>query len=334
MDDGGHRDLHPGGPAAAVTRTAFSTREPGLAHEFLGTVYADHTMRLSGHRDGFLFRHTMTGGPGFAVARVRHTGRVEVDAEPLREVLSITTFHRGPGEITRGRETVRSGRDEPVLTPTGPMRTWWDDLDNTTVVLDAQAVRDHAAAACGIDPADLAFDAMRPLTPRLARHWQATVAHIRDDVLADPAVAGPLVLADAFHRLATAVLTVFPNTAQAAPAGSARRGTVTEAALRRVAEHVDARAGEPVGPADLADAARVPSRELRGAFCRRHGRSPAQQLWRARLDGAHRDLRAADPTRGDTVAAIAARWGFPDPVRFAAVYRAAYGRTPRQTLHR
>ncbi len=333
MDDGGHRDLHPGVTAAAVTRTAFSTHEPEVAHEFLGTVYADHTMRLSGRRDGFLFRHTMTGGPGFALARVRHTGRVQVDAEPLREVLGITTFHGGPGEITHGRETVRADRDEPVLTPTGPMRTWWDDLDNTTVVLDAEAVRDHAAAVCGIDPDDLAFGAMRPLTPGLAQHWKATVAHIRDGVLADPAVAGPLVLADAFRRLATAVLTVFPNTTQAAPTGAAPRGTVGESALRRVADHIDARAGEPVGPADLADAAGVPFRELSRAFRRRRGRSPAQQLWRARLDGAHRDLRAGDPTRGDTVAAIAARWGFPDPVRFATAYRATYGRTPRQTLH-
>lgn len=312
----------------AVTRTAFTTRDPDLAHEFLRAVYADHTMHLSGGPEGFLFHHSMTGAPGFALAHVRHTKRVRITAEPLRDVLSITTFHGGPGEITRGRDSVRPARDEPVLTPTGPMRTWWDDLDNSTVVLDVDAVAAHAAAVSGIDPAGLAFEAMRPLSPGLARHWRTTVAHLRDDVLAGAADPGPLVLADAFQQLATAVLTVFPNTALAEP-GPTR--PVPDAVLRRVVEHIDVHAGDPLGPADLARAARVPFRDLRRAFRHRHGRTPGQQLWRARLDGADRDLRTADPTR-DSVAGIAARWGFADPARFGVVYRAAYGRSPQQTL--
>jgi hypothetical protein len=38
--------------------------------------------------------------------------------------------------------------------------------------------------------------------------------------------------------------------------------------------------------------------------------------------------------RGITVAAIAGRWGFSRPDRFAAAYRTAYGRPPRHTLRR
>jgi AraC-like DNA-binding protein len=312
-----------------VARTAFTTRDPDRAHEFLGSVYADHTMWLPDRPEGFRFHHTMAGSAGFAVARVRHTGRVRIDAGPLKDVLSITTFHRGPGEITHGRESVRAGRGASLLTPTGPMRTWWDDLDNTSVVLDVEAVRAHAAALSGIEPGRLAFDGMRPLSPGLERYWQTTVAHVRDVVLTNPS-AGSVVLTDAFAQLATAVLTVFPNTARAALDDA---GTVSEAALRRTLEHLDAHAGDPVGAAGLAAAAGVPLRDLHRAFRRRHGRSPARQRWRARLDGAHRDLRAADPTRGDTVAAIAARWGFADPARFAVVYRAAFGRPPERTLH-
>ncbi|WP_372460725.1 helix-turn-helix domain-containing protein [Actinomycetospora endophytica] len=50
------------------------------------------------------------------------------------------------------------------------------------------------------------------------------------------------------------------------------------------------------------------------------------------MEGAHRDLEAADPTRGDTVGAIAARWGFAHPGRFAIDYRRSYGRSPGETL--
>ena len=100
--------------------------------------------------------------------------------------------------------------------------------------------------------------------------------------------------------------------------------------MRRVVNHIDDHAGEPLGPADLAG---VPFRDLHRTFRRVHGRSPGRQLWRARLDGAHQDLRAAEPTGSHSVATIAARWGFPDPIRFATVYQAVYGRTPEETRH-
>ena len=43
-----------------------------------------------------------------------------------------------------------------------------------------------------------------------------------------------------------------------------------------------------------------------------------------RLERAHRDLRDTDLP----VATIAVRWGFNNPGRFAASYRAAYGGSP------
>ncbi|MDQ4118039.1 MAG: helix-turn-helix domain-containing protein, partial [Actinomycetota bacterium] len=58
------------------------------------------------------------------------------------------------------------------------------------------------------------------------------------------------------------------------------------------------------------------------------------ELRRARMARAHADLRAGDPTRGDTVATIAMRWGFSNPGRFAAEYREAYGTSPSETLRR
>jgi AraC-like DNA-binding protein len=44
--------------------------------------------------------------------------------------------------------------------------------------------------------------------------------------------------------------------------------------------------------------------------------------------------RVPSPAAGTTVAAIARRWGFSRPDRFAAAYRTAYGRPPRHTLRR
>ena len=81
-----------------------------------------------------------------------------------------------------------------------------------------------------------------------------------------------------------------------------------------------------------ARAAGVGPRALQLAFARHLGLSPMAYVRRVRLECAHRELQAADPTSGDTVAAIAARWGFAKPDRFAAAYRAAYGVAPIHTL--
>jgi AraC-like DNA-binding protein len=44
------------------------------------------------------------------------------------------------------------------------------------------------------------------------------------------------------------------------------------------------------------------------------------------------DSAAADPSQGATVVAIALRWGFAKPGRFADYYRQQYGRLPSETL--
>ncbi|MEU1390940.1 MULTISPECIES: helix-turn-helix domain-containing protein [unclassified Nonomuraea] len=66
--------------------------------------------------------------------------------------------------------------------------------------------------------------------------------------------------------------------------------------------------------------AHVTVRAIQLAFRRHLDTTPLGYLRRIRLYHAHADPRAADPGRGDSVAAIAARWGFAHP-----------GRSPRCT---
>jgi transcriptional regulator GlxA family with amidase domain len=73
-------------------------------------------------------------------------------------------------------------------------------------------------------------------------------------------------------------------------------------------------------------------RGLQAAFRREKDTTPTAYLREARLEAAHRELLAADPTTGATVEAIAAAWGFTHRGRFAAAYRTRYGQTPATTL--
>ena len=166
----------------------------------------------------------------------------------------------------------------------------------------------------------------------MKRHWIATVNFLdRAFACPQPAVAHPLVPPGVVHALATAAVAVFPNTTMTV-AYVPGAGRVAPAVVRRATACIDAHAAEPITLDDIAAAARVGVRGLQAAFARHGDIGPMGYLRRVRMERAHRDLQHGDPARGDTVAAIASRWGFAAPGRFAVEYRKRYGRPPSRTL--
>lgn len=160
-------------------------------------------------------------------------------------------------------------------------------------------------------------------------------------MLGDETVAAePLVCGEALSALARATLLAVPNTALDALADPTQPapGRGEPATVRRAVEFMDTHAGEAISITDVAVAARIGPRSLQSAFRQHREEPPLQYLRRARMARAHRDLQAGDPTRGNTVAAIAARWGFANPAaspsstgRSTAAHRAtpcAVKRTP------
>jgi AraC-like DNA-binding protein len=163
-----------------------------------------------------------------------------------------------------------------------------------------------------------------------ARQWRNITRYI-DGLLANPAAtASPLVLGPAARLLAATALAVFPNTMVTEPAGGARRDA-RPATVQRAVSFIEANAEVDITAADIARAAGVTARAVQLAFRRHLDITPAGYLRRVRLDQAHRQLQATDPDH-DSVTAVAYRWGFSSPSRFATYYRRAYGVPPSQTL--
>jgi AraC-like DNA-binding protein len=76
------------------------------------------------------------------------------------------------------------------------------------------------------------------------------------------------------------------------------------------------------------------SERLLRACCREYLRmGPNRYLRLRRMQQVHRDLRNGNPGRA-SVSEVARRYGFRDPGRFAASYRAVYGELPSATLRR
>jgi AraC-like DNA-binding protein len=115
-----------------------------------------------------------------------------------------------------------------------------------------------------------------------------------------------------------------------APAGTPQPPPTVLAAVGLI----DSRAAEPIGLAEIAAAAQLSPRALQVAFRRYLGTTPLGYLRTVRMSRAHADLEAARPGDGETVSAVANRWGFSQLSRFAHDHKQRYGESPRDTLSR
>ncbi|HEY2205446.1 MAG TPA: AraC family transcriptional regulator [Pseudonocardia sp.] len=320
-------------PGARVTRTDFATSDVEAAHGFLNHAYVRH--RNQPRTGDHPFRRLEVTGRAAGAIRidqVRYSQGTTVTCEPYNHLMFVIITH-GTMNITAGREHANFGRGGAFLHPVGSEFTVsWDNFDIHLLDLTLRQVADVAATQSGIDPHDLRFESMTPVSPAMTRFWRATVGMVNRELAApDSALAQPLIQAHTLTMLAAAALGAFPNTAMTAT-HTPTPGQVAPAALRRATAYIDTSADQPLTLADIAAAAGTSARALQHAFQRHYDLTPTAYLRRVRLERAHHELQAADPTRGDTVAAVASRWGFINQGRFATDYRRAYGQPPSHTL--
>lgn len=96
-------------------------------------------------------------------------------------------------------------------------------------------------------------------------------------------------------------------------------------------DYVDAASGRPVHISELCSALKVSRRTLHRAFARKLGIGPVAYLRRKRLS-AIRSILGRRDVATISIGDLAFEYGFPEPSRFAAYYRAHFGETPLETV--
>ncbi|GAB2976189.1 AraC family transcriptional regulator [Frigoribacterium salinisoli] len=304
------------------------------AHAVIRDTYKVGTMTAEtrGPR-GFRFRQSVVGDHRFGLGRFSYTGTVESESE-IVPFVCVGQVHSGRLEVTNESVQLRTVPRTPFLFPDGvPVRTRYDDLDLGQVMLDRSALEEELRALRLLPAGGVRFFDPSPVSADAVRHWQALSSHVYREVLGNEAAASSeLVRGSVFRMFVAALLETFPSNVvddhlEHDPAPLP--GTV-----RRALAFIEERSGGDIGLVEIAQAARLTPRGLQLAFRRHLDATPLAALRAERLRRAHADLVEASPDRGDTVAAIAARWGFAHQGRFAAAYQASYGRPPRTTLER
>lgn len=262
---------------------------------------------------------------------MRYSARIRVEGV-THGLVSIIHVRDGRLSVSDRRDVHRVAPGQVALLPAEQLlELECEAVESFTVGLPTSLVDEVAHSRFGGDGRRVRFAGTRPVSAGLERHWLGTLAYVRQVVLADLDLAtNPLIIGQVRHMLATAALAVFPSgTVVPQPRGP---GDIAPSVVRRAMDHVEAHSDRYVSLTELAEAAGVSARGLQYAFRRYQDTTPARYARRVRLGRAHEDLLRGDPAAGDTVAAIAARWGFTDAKRFATDYRAAYGQPPSRTL--
>jgi AraC-like DNA-binding protein len=264
---------------------------------------------------------------GVSVTRIRSSGtavRMRTGASPELVVVAV---REGRAELVHGEHRVVLEPGELGLIPNGrSLELCWD-----RVVLDAFSIGSSSIQRLlGVDGRPVRLTAPR-LTPRskdLAVLWDRIARLLAGTVLEAPDLyQRDLVRDQMIDTLAATTIEAF-ELSETEEEDADR----DEEALRRAESYMRRRLGEPLSIPDVAHSSGVSLRGLQLLYQRRLGSTPLLHLRSLRIAAARQALE--QPSAGQTVSAVARRFGYTNVGRFSAHYRAAYAETPSQTLQR
>ncbi|GAA4545645.1 helix-turn-helix transcriptional regulator [Amycolatopsis samaneae] len=315
---------------------SFETGDCDHAGEYLSGAYGSE-IRLRSSGDGYRCRFSRAASDAFAVDVVGQDVRMTYAVEESLPVLGLIRPRGTVLGYRCGDVEHRVGSGEAILVSRaehGPgYQIGWGDGDIEAVTMVFPLLDQVAAGAGNQRNTPIRFTDPLPGDPVAARQLGATLDYLTGALRDRPrSMNEPLVVGATGRLLAATFLSVFPNTADSDPTIEERHDAHPHT-LRQAVAFIDDNAHRDISVADIATAAHVTIRAVQHAFRRHLDTTPMRYLRRARLEHAHRELLATEPTTG-TVTDIAARWGFFHPGRFARYYRGVYGRTPQQSLLR
>lgn len=261
------------------------------------------------------------------VVHYRLDADVESRVEPEDQLLvcrvdSATAWVGSPaGDLDASRPWITDGRQV--------RSRWQGSAEVRALIFERAAAQRLARQISGHDGLHLRVSGLSARTVDKAQHWDRTFGYLVSS-LEGMSEADELILAGLRRQALWTTLTTFPTSfGDALESPSQIRPAPTT--VRRAVDYIDANAHRPITIDDVAAAVHISTRGLQYAFRRTLDTTPTEQLRRARLEGVHRDLLRGD---GEPVAAVARRWGFAHPSRFATAYREAYGVSPSITARR
>lgn len=310
----------------------FESRDLGRTEAFLNRAYTK--MQIGGAATDVSARISRASTDSISVDKLQIGFDMSYDADPLGRIcLCEVVSGTFDDHATDGRQDSFGPGDLVSLAP--PDRPYSGTVRRSqfSITMLDPALLTRVAGVGRKRDAPVRLLGHRPRSREAARQLSRTIAYVGDDVLSSPLVEeSPLLRASIEQLLATSVLTAFRNTAIAED-GVSDRHDAHPRTVQRALAFMESSLDQAITVGEIAAAAGVTVRAVQTAFQRHLGSTPLEHLRRLRLAEVRVELEAADPSQ-QTVAEIAARWGFHHHGRMTGEYRKQYGELPSATLAR
>lgn len=311
----------------------FSTRDLDEAREQVARVYCPHGLDLlRGHRLEAFQNVAYLDKVGLSF--LSYGGAVRITPGRLESFYLVQTPLSGGAEISAGsRAVVSTPARASVLSPDEPISMRWAagsaQLD---VYLERHALERRLEMLLGLPLREpLRFELGMELATASGRGWLRVVSLLREELeLRGLLLRQPLAAAQLEELVLTTLLLAQPHNYS----DLLRTDPVplSPHVFRSVIDHIHEHLREPLPVGDVARAGGISVRSLEQSFRRHLDTTPSAYIRDLRLQRAHADLVAADPTGGASVSGIALAWGFTHLGRFSELYRRTFGVPPSRTL--
>lgn len=312
----------------------FETRDADEACDRVARVFRPHRLDcLTPAQDLAARQHVARLGK-LALSYITYGADVEIDAGKMSTFFLIHLVPSGRCEINIGhRSLIGSANVGSVTSATMALRMRWSaDCAHLVLKVERAALERHLSDLLGEEiMRPIEFEPELMIDTGFGASFHRCINFIAAELdCAESLVTSPLGVARVEQMLMTALLEAQPNSYSAALAKHASPAVPRH--VMRAEEWIRAHPEQPLSIGDLVAVSGVSARTLFEGFRAFRGVTPMALLQMVRLEKAHADLRTA--AFGETIAAIAFKWGFVNLGRFARDYRRRFGELPSETLRK
>lgn len=312
-------------------RQLFRSHDLDEARAIVAAKFCAHRLERNTRDDRFDALQNHVAGRAVSLNYLRYGADVTIAPGELSSFYLLQIPISGTAEIANGGAPfLASPSCASMLNPQRPTRMRWAaGCEKLLVQIDRTAMEETAEAMIGRRlPGNLLFESAVDMAVPDARRWFAELRSLFAAADAGGAFAAPRSLRQAAieREIMEGFLRLQPNSLshRIAAVDGCR---VASARVRAARAIIHDRAREPLTVSSIAGELGVSERALQIAFRAEYGLTPKEALTEERLLHAHDEIQFGDPAA--SLAEIADSCGFAHHGRFAAAYRARFGRTPR-----
>jgi AraC-like DNA-binding protein len=313
----------------------YRTDDLDAARAHIGALFVPHRLDVVGRNQVLDVCISCARIEGLALVYHRHGASVRVRPPLLRDFFLLQIPIRGEAKVKIGREEIYCNPSQAfMISPNLEAdMSFGQECEQLIVRIGKSDLERQLERQMGRHiVAPLQFAPSVPLTTAGANDIIDLLRFMTASLMEKNGISSSAIArSHMVSLLMSGLLTCLDHNYREELIGGRERCT-KPAYVAKAQEYMKQNIGQPIGPADVAAAVRVSTRELFLGFKSYLNTTPMRYLKALRLDMVHDTLTNLEPHRV-SITTVAMDYGFHHLGHFCAAYKERFGEQPRETVH-